>query len=59
MVIRRPYKFYSDQWRNKFGAMLDKAAKKRDEMDAGWGKGNFTELLKRCWIAYGEYYDET
>lgn len=50
---------YPDQWRNKFGAMLDKAARKRDEMDAGWGDGNLMGLLKRCWIAYGEYYDET
>jgi len=51
-------KTYFDQWRNKFGAMLDKAVKKREEMDAGWGEGNLTGLLKRCWIAYGEYYDE-
>ena len=50
---------YSDQWRNKFGAMLDKAAKKRDEMDAGWREENLSHLLKRCWIAYQEYYDET
>ena len=50
---------YFDQWRNKFGDMLDKAVKKRDEMEAGWAARNLTGLLKRCWIAYREYYDKT
>jgi flavin-dependent dehydrogenase len=49
---------YFDQWRNKFGTTLDKAVKKREELDAGWGEGNLTGLLKRCWITYREYYDE-
>lgn len=55
---KRAIQVYFDQWRNRFGTMLDKAVKKREEMDAGWGEGNLTGLLKRCWIAYREYYDE-
>jgi len=55
---KKAIQIYFDQWRNRFGTMLDKAADKRKEMDMGWGEGNLTGLLKRCWIAYREYYDE-
>jgi geranylgeranyl reductase family protein len=49
---------YLNQWRSAFGSMMDKAARKREQMEAGWNGGDLVGLLHRCWVACGEYYHE-
>lgn len=56
---KEAFQDYSHQWRKAFGAMMDKAAKKRKQLEAGWNGGNLAELLRRCWVAYEEYYRGT
>ena len=53
---KQAFEDYFCKWRNSFGSMMDRAAKKRVEMEAGWDRGELVELLKRCWIAFREYY---
>jgi flavin-dependent dehydrogenase len=53
---KQAFEDYSDQWRKAFGPMMDKAAKKREEMEAGWNREDLTALLRRCWVACREYY---
>ena len=55
----RAFKDYRKQWRKAFGAMLDKAAAKREMMEAQWHAGDLVKLLKKCWIAHKEYYYDT
>jgi len=49
---------YVHQWRRAFGAMLDRAAKKRVAMETGWNGQNLAQLIRRCWIACREYYHD-
>lgn len=49
---------YLNQWRSAFGSMLDKAAIKREQMEARWNGGDLVELFQRCWVAYREYYHD-
>ena len=49
---------YIHQWRAAFGAMMDKAARKRGEMEAGWNGENLADLVRRCWVACEEYHRE-
>ncbi|MBU0733866.1 MAG: NAD(P)/FAD-dependent oxidoreductase [Proteobacteria bacterium] len=50
---------YYYQWRAAFGAILDRAARKREELVTGWSGSDLTELLKRCWVSFGEYYHDS
>lgn len=47
---------YWAQWRKHFGPMMDMAVEKRAEMERDWDSENLTELLRRCWVAFKEYY---
>ena len=49
---------YVEQWRAAFGAMMDKAARKRGEMESGWNGENLADLVRRCWVACEEYHRE-
>lgn len=49
---------YVRQWRAAFGAMMDKAARKRGEIEAGWNGDNLADLVRRCWVACEEYHRE-
>ncbi len=47
---------YERQWRSVFGALLERAASKREEMESQWHAGELSQLLRRCWIACPEYH---
>jgi geranylgeranyl reductase family protein len=49
---------YVHGWRKTFGAMMDKAAQKRQVLETGWNKKNLEGLVRRCWITCEEYYRE-
>ncbi len=53
------FKDYLHQWRNAFGSVLDKAAEKRMELEEEWNGGDPVELLRRCWVACREYYNDS
>jgi geranylgeranyl reductase family protein len=52
----RAFARYEKQWRSVFGALLDRAASKREEMESQWHAGELSQLLRRCWIACPEYH---
>lgn len=55
----RAFQRYHEQWRSAFGSMMDKGAKRRRQLEAGWNNGhNFGELLRKCWVACEEYHNE-
>ncbi len=47
---------YETQWHRAFGAVLEKAVRKREEMESQWYSGDLSQLLRRCWIACREYH---
>ncbi len=47
---------YEAQWRSAFGAVLARAASKREEMESQWHEEDLCTLLRRCWIACREYH---
>jgi geranylgeranyl reductase family protein len=47
---------YEDEWRELFGESLDRASRRRRFMEANWAR--FDEIIRSCWIAYRDYYDE-
>jgi len=49
---------YDHQWRSAYGPILDKAAIKRKKMEAEWHGKDRMELLKSCWVACKEYYND-
>ncbi|NNG07867.1 MAG: NAD(P)/FAD-dependent oxidoreductase [Desulfobacteraceae bacterium] len=49
---------YAHQWREAFGATMNKAAQKRQTLETGWDGENLDNLVRRCWIACEEYYHE-
>lgn len=51
-------KTYRNEWRNAFGSMLERAAERRRQMEAGWDQGDLTALLRKSWIAFREYYHD-
>jgi digeranylgeranylglycerophospholipid reductase len=53
---KRTFQNYFHQWKSAYGPMMEKAAIKREKMEAGWHKENFMELMKSCWVACKEYY---
>lgn len=56
---QQAYLTYYNQWRSTFGTMLDKAAVKRETMEAKWHGGDLVKLLKKSWVACKEYYHDT
>lgn len=55
---REAFKGYLTQWKSVFGSMLDVAARRRVEMEAGWHGRDLSRLLSRCWVAGKEYYHD-
>jgi digeranylgeranylglycerophospholipid reductase len=55
---KRSFQNYLRQWRRTYGPTMDKAAIKRKKMEAGWHEEEIMELLKSCWIACKEYYND-
>jgi digeranylgeranylglycerophospholipid reductase len=45
---------YDEEWRDVLGATLERAAGKRRRMETDWGR--FDEIIRSCWVAFGEYY---
>jgi len=45
---------YEEDWRDHFGASLERASKRRRKLEREWGR--LEQVLKTCWIAYREYY---
>ncbi len=54
---RHAFQNYYHQWRSAFGSMMDRAAAKREQLEAGWHAADLMDLLKRSWVACEEYYD--
>ncbi len=50
------FRRYEREWRSAFGAPLERAAAKREEMESQWHEGDLSRLLRRCWIACREYH---
>jgi digeranylgeranylglycerophospholipid reductase len=55
---RDAFRDYVFHWRKAFGAMMDKAAKKRQALETAWDGEDLDDLVHRCWIACEEYYRE-
>lgn len=55
---KQTFQNYFHQWRSAYGPMMDKAAIKRKKMEAGWHEKDLMELLKSCWVACKEYYND-
>ncbi|MFH1242251.1 MAG: NAD(P)/FAD-dependent oxidoreductase [Pseudomonadota bacterium] len=51
-------KGYLHEWEGTFGPMLEKAARRRVEMEVEWESGDLAGLLRRSWVACREYYHE-
>ena len=49
-------KAYDCEWKSLFGESLAKAHHRREQMEAGWSA--FDTIVKRCWVAYREYYTD-
>ena len=47
-------KGYEKEWKDLFGESLHRATERRTLMEQEWEK--FDEIIKRCWIAFREYY---
>jgi flavin-dependent dehydrogenase len=46
---------YDEEWMDLLADTLDRAHKRRLEMEAGWD--DFPRTITKCWIAFREYYD--
>lgn len=55
---KQAFQDYFRQWRSAFGSMMDRAARKREKMEAGWNGGNLVKLLHSCWVGCREYYHD-
>lgn len=55
---KQTFQNYFNQWRSAYGPMMNKAAIKRKKMEAGWHAEDLMELLKSCWVACKEYYND-
>ena len=47
-------KEYEREWKDLFGESLGRARERRTLMEQEWER--FDEIIKRCWIAFREYY---
>jgi len=47
-------KAYDGEWRDLLGDTLSRAYCRREQMEARWSE--FDTMVKRCWVAYPEYY---
>lgn len=45
---------YDREWQDLLGDTLARAHHRREQMEAGWSE--FDTIVKRCWVAYREYY---
>ena len=45
---------YDEEWRDLMGDTLQRAHRRRQEMEAHWE--HFTETVQRCWVAFRAYY---
>jgi flavin-dependent dehydrogenase len=45
---------YDREWQDLFGDTLARAYRRREQMEARWSQ--FDTIVKRCWVAYREYY---
>jgi flavin-dependent dehydrogenase len=45
---------YDREWQDLFGDTLARAHRRRRQMEARWSE--FDTIVKRCWVAYREYY---
>ncbi|EMS81488.1 geranylgeranyl reductase family protein [Desulfotignum phosphitoxidans] len=50
-------KDYDHGWQDLFGDTQARAHLRRKQMEAGWSR--FDKIVKQCWVAYREYYDES
>ncbi len=56
---QQAFEDYDREWRSAFGPMMDKAAKRRKELETGWNRENFAKLVRRCWVTCREYYHDS
>ena len=49
-------KEYEREWKDLFGESLHRADERRAFMEKEWER--FDEIIKRCWIAFREYYTD-
>lgn len=45
---------YDREWQDLLGDTLARAYRRREQMEARWSQ--FDTIVKRCWVAYREYY---
>jgi flavin-dependent dehydrogenase len=45
---------YDSEWQDLLGGTLARAHRRREQMEASWS--TFDTIVKRCWVAYREYY---
>ena len=45
---------YNREWQDLFGDTLARAYRRREQMEANWSE--FETVVKRCWVAYREFY---
>jgi flavin-dependent dehydrogenase len=45
---------YDKDWLERFGDILDRASKRRLDLERNWNQ--FDRVIKRCWVAFREYY---
>ena len=46
---------YEREWRGLYGRALRNALEKRQMLESDWGELEGT--IKKCWVAFREYYD--
>ncbi len=56
---QQAFEDYDRGWRSAFGPMMDKATKRRKELETSWDRENFAKLVRKCWVACGEYYHDS
>jgi geranylgeranyl reductase family protein len=56
---QQAFEDYDREWKSAFGPMMDKAVKRRKELETGWNRENFAKLVRRCWVACREYYHDS
>ncbi len=49
---------YELQWKRLLQKHLDRAIRKRKLLDANWNKRDLDILLRKTWIAFGEYWND-
>ena len=48
---------YDQDWRDHFGEALERAFKRRLELERNWN--HLDGVIRRCWVAFREYYGST